>query len=197
MRRKASDTAAVSPPKPREKTGNTVRAKRKNGTPKPLQAAHTGEAENAAANRERAFELRRQRLSYREIAKKLGVSAKTAFVYVDEYWAQLDAVTKEKAELVRDMELETLDALQARWEPLALHPCLDVQKVIPGTDGEVKIIRMEDFDAGLKAADKVLKIMERRARLLGLDAALKVEGDVKHTHMTLEEMEKRLRDAQQ
>lgn len=156
-----------------------------------------GETEAAADRRKEAFELRKRKMPYRKIAEVLDVSVSTAFSYVEEYWKELEAATKETAEQVRNQELETLDELEARWAPLALHEGLNVSKLIEGPDGEVKHIRLEDYDAGLKAVDRLLKIHERRSKLLGLDAAQKVEGEIKHTHMTLEEFEKRVKEAEE
>lgn len=155
-----------------------------------------GATEKRAINVKRAFELRAKKMSYRKIAEVIGVSVKSAFDYVDEYWKELDADTKETADKVRAQELETLDELEARWAPLALHEGLNVSKLIEGPDGEVKHIRLEDYDAGLKAVDRLLKIQERRSKLLGMDAAQKVEGEIRHTHLTLDEFQKRMEEAE-
>jgi hypothetical protein len=49
--------------------------------PKPLAAANRGQEEVAAVNRQKAFDLRSQRKTYREIAAALGVSVSTAFAF--------------------------------------------------------------------------------------------------------------------
>lgn len=78
---------------------------------------------------------------YRQIAQLLNVSVQVA--YEDVQWA-LDQVIREPAEQVLDMEVARLDELQAGiWD-----------KAVMG-----------DKDC----IDRVLKIMDRRAQLLGLD----------------------------
>lgn len=198
-RRKPSDKPKASIRKAPLKKRKAVAPKGKpvkRKQPSQLAAANAEVIAQAARNRKLAFELRSQRMTYRQIAAELGVSVKIAFNYVADVFADLKDSTRESAELVRAMELETLDVMQARWEPLAIHEGLDVQKIINGAGGEPVVIRMEDYDAGMKAVDRVLKIQERRAKLLGLDAATKVEGTVQHTHLTLDELEQRMRDAE-
>jgi len=80
--------------------------------------------------------------TYRDVAAELGVTVHTAFRYVEQ---ALDAVIREPAEQVREMELQRLDRLYKAASPAA-----------------------ESGDAMMIAA--CLKIQERRARLLGLDA---------------------------
>ncbi|WP_461368525.1 helix-turn-helix domain-containing protein [Candidatus Darwinibacter acetoxidans] len=104
----------------------------------------------AAARREKALELRAKGMSIRAIAGKLGVSkSQVQRDIVKEL--QAAAVDRKKiAGHIIDLELAKLDALEKKaWEHI--------------TDGE------------LSAIDRVLRSMERRAKLLGLDAAEKIE----------------------
>ena len=94
-----------------------------------------------------ALKLRKSGLTYDDIAEQLGYSNRgAAFRAV---MGAIERITDEPArELVR-LECERLDALQAAlW-----------QKAVSGNE---------------KAVDKVLRIMERRARLLGLDKPAKI-----------------------
>lgn len=91
--------------------------------------------------------------------------------------------------MLRAFELQTLDAMERRWLPLALHPALDVS-----TKKGKASIGLPAYGAGLKAVDRVLKIHERRAKLLGLDMPEKQEhsGKVVHRHLTLAEFRERI-----
>lgn len=94
------------------------------------------------------LELRKRGLSYNVIAQKLGYKSPQAA-----YEAAMSALAKmlqEPAAEVRQLEIERLDALMV---PLAPR------------------LRRGDY----QAIDRALKIMERRARLLGLDAPEKQE----------------------
>lgn len=98
----------------------------------------------AAARREKALELRAKRMSIRAIADMLGVS-KTQVQRDIEKELQAAAEERKKiAGLIIDLELVKLDELeQEAWKHVAA--------------GE------------LSAIDRVLRSMERRAKLLGLD----------------------------
>ena len=102
-----------------------------------------------AARRERtakALDLRIAGASYRQIARQLDVADATAYADVQDELGRLDGVNHEKAERLRDLEARRLDTLT-----LSLAP-------------------------GIKAGDPravlaAVRILERRARLFGLDAA--------------------------
>jgi hypothetical protein len=98
----------------------------------------------------RALELRKRGLNYTQISKKLGCARSTACRYVLSELENLADKCREEAVHVRDIELQRLDALYLKaWE------------AVEGGD--------------LPAIDRCLRIMERRAKLLGLDAAEKIE----------------------
>jgi hypothetical protein len=94
-----------------------------------------------------ALELRKAGVSFPQIARRLGYSGPgAAFKAVQ---SALDATLREPAESLRTLEAERLDRLMLGvWQR--------------ATAGDAK------------AVDNVLKIMDRRARLLGLDAPRKV-----------------------
>ena len=95
-----------------------------------------------------ALELRKAGATYQSIADKLGYScAKGAHKAVA---SALKATLREPADGVRELEIARLDAmLLPLWR------------------------RVQNGDE--RAVDRVLKIMERRAKLLGLDAPAKIE----------------------
>jgi len=112
----------------------------------------------AVEKQQRALEMRKRGTSFQAIADELGYSNKSGA-----YKAVMSAIEKmlrEPAEEVRTLELERLDELlSGLWE-----------KAVKG-------------DAA--ALDRVLRIMERRAKYLGLDAPkesnVNVGGELKVT----------------
>lgn len=105
----------------------------------------------------RALELRRQGLNYHDIARELNIDTRTAYRIVQEALTRWIA---EPAEDVRLLELQRLDALLAAlWD-----------KAIAGD---------------LAAVDRVLRIMERRAKLLGLDQIEIVNTDLGYAVLKL------------
>ena len=112
---------------------------------------------DAVERRNTALDMRSRGYSYTDIAKALGVSRSTAHKYVTTELDKIREETRASAEQVRGLELSRLDRLWRRAEEL-----LD-----------------SDDDDGAKAIGAALRIMERRARLLGLDAQVEqVAGSV-------------------
>jgi hypothetical protein len=98
--------------------------------------------------------LRREGLTHREIAARLGVAPATAYRRVRHALDQINERNVEDAGTLRALEMLRLDELQnAIW-----------QQAIDG-DG--------------KALDRILAIMARRAKLLGLDAPQRQETKVR------------------
>jgi hypothetical protein len=93
----------------------------------------------------RAVELRTQGRTYQQIADELGVSVGGAHVAVTRYLEETRAISREGAEEIRRLELDRLDRILSTIGPQA-----------EGGD--------------LAAVDRVLRLQERRAHLLGLDA---------------------------
>ena len=117
----------------------------------------------AAQLEQKCLELRSAGLSFREIARELKVAPATAYKAVARGLAAVNAGCREQAQELRALEALRLDQMQAAlWEQ--------------ATDGEVKAI------------DRVLRIMERRARLLGLD-----EPERRETKVELDPREARFR----
>lgn len=101
-------------------------------------------AVTTAQSEEQALDLRRTGASYREIAKVLNMSLGNAHRLVKRALNRNLAKCEEIAVEIRTLELDRLDALQTYlW-------------------GKAK-------RGNATAIDRILKIMERRARLLGLD----------------------------
>lgn len=112
------------------------------------QQAHPVDA-NREVNKEQALQLRISGASYRQIARTLGMSVSNAHLLVTEGLNELRSQNEELTEELRRVELARLDAmLLALWE------------------------RRKEA----RVADSILRIMERRSKLLGLDAPMKWEG---------------------
>jgi hypothetical protein len=105
---------------------------------------HPGTAEGRLARRTKALELRIEGKGYHEIAALLGVTYKTAYYDVQESLVHLGRYHTHLAEDVRTVELARLDVMtQALWPA-----------VLKGSTYHI---------------DTALKVMSRRAAMLGLD----------------------------
>lgn len=99
---------------------------------------------NAADKRKRCVDLRKAGFSYQQIGDQVGLSHTQAFRHVKQAINELNAKILESAEEVLVLELERLDRMQIGLWPQAVQ-------------------------GDTRAVQSVLKIMERRARYLGLD----------------------------
>jgi transposase len=98
-----------------------------------------------------AARLRTQGLSYRAIGEALGIDPSMAYRGVQRVLAE---TVQEAGAEMRKIELERLDEAWQRVQALA---------------------GSSDDDVALKAEAMLLKIQERRAKLLGLDSPTKVD----------------------
>ncbi|MCP4099159.1 MAG: hypothetical protein GY748_23295 [Planctomycetaceae bacterium] len=108
-------------------------------------ASPKGSRAKAAERRNQSLELRKAGASYRSIGRQLGISAPQAHRDVAKSIAELKKLGEENAQAVRELEVQRLDAMLLGLWPQAR----------TGHQGSV---------------DRVLRIMQRRASLLGLDA---------------------------
>jgi len=99
----------------------------------------------------KALDLRIAGATYRQIAAQLNVSEKTAYYDVQDELGRLDKVREDKAERLRELEGGRLDALQ-----VALAPGI--------RNGDPRAIAT------------AVRLMERRAKLFGLDAPTEISG---------------------
>jgi hypothetical protein len=104
-----------------------------------------GSKETAAERRIKALDLRKSGATYAAIAKALQISNGQAHADVQHSLFQLNQLEKETVEELRRLELERLDMM-------TLAIAGDVRR------------------GDLHSIDRMLRIMERRAKLLGLDA---------------------------
>jgi hypothetical protein len=116
--------------------------------------ASRAKREEVAARRTRALQLRAAGVPYQAIADELGHTSKgAAAVDVTRALRDRQDLLDGQRDLFVTLELERLDSLERA-----------VQAVLrqASADGEKSIV--------LRASDRLLRIAERRAKLLGLDA---------------------------
>lgn len=127
--------------------------------------------EQRAERAAQAYELRLQGLTVAAIGRELGIATTTAHDLLTEYSAaRLDPLTEE----YRRLELDRLDDYTRKaYEVLeAEHVVVQHGKVVydPETGAP-----MRDLGPKLAALDRLVRISERRSRLLGLDAVIKAD----------------------
>jgi hypothetical protein len=132
-----------------EQLPRAKKATQSGNNPKPTRRPTSRNA--ALANKERqALELRMAGASFDQIAQKLGYSEKGAAHRA--VTRALISTVKPAADELRELETARLDRLLLAFWPAAL-------------------------EGDEKAADRVLRIMDQRAKLLGLNMPTKVDVD--------------------
>lgn len=140
---------------------------------RPSAAARQKTNAELAERDEEIWRLRLEGLSLRAIGQAVGLSHVSVLDilkkgYEERIYPQIDEA--------RTVELERLDELLSRaWAIMDdRHALVSHGRIIQDLDGRT----LPDTGPVLAAMDRVLRIADRRARLLGLDAATKVEAQV-------------------
>lgn len=119
----------------------------------------------------RAAELRRDGANYQEIADRLGFSDRSRARQAVE--RALAATVAEPAAELRALELARLDEMwRHAWAVLKREHVAHSNGRVVHLDGKPLV----DDGPVLNAIDRLLRIQERRAKLLGLDAPTRVES---------------------
>lgn len=120
-----------------------------------------------------AARLRSRSMSYPQIARAMGCSQSTAYERVQR---ALKAIVREPAEAVVKMELEKLERLERKCLQIldGSHVLVSQGRVITSGTGE-ETVTYTDPGPVLAAARELRQINESRRKLLGLDAAAKVD----------------------
>ena len=103
----------------------------------------------ATERRREALDLRRSGLSFEQIGERLGITRQAAYKHVSKALDKLAEESSDSADKLRALELERLD------------------KLLLGCYADAAT-------GDLRAVDRALRIIERRAKLLGLDAPSKI-----------------------
>lgn len=116
---------------------------------------------SAEEKRSIALELRKSGANFKQIAQKLNCSNRMASNYVNKAIEEVSKLNQNTAQEIIDLEVHRLDAML-----LAIAPSVN--------------------NGNLSAVDRAIKIMERRAKLLGLDKPVKIapttpDGELAYT----------------
>jgi|SRR6478735_3776035 len=140
--------------------------------------------------RSKAWLLRVKGKTVRQIATELGVSVGTAHSDLAAVMERTKEENDDRAETHRALSLARLDRALDTIEEALL-----AQAPLPEGDGAADGESLRpDHELRLKAIDRLMKIEERRAKLLGLDAPTKVDASV--TTVGLDEIDELRKSAE-
>lgn len=130
--------------------------------------------------REQAMSLRRAGASFSQIATALSIPKTTAYRDVETLLKRLAKRNTLGAEELRQLELERLDDLEraARRVLTAEHLRISNGNVVQVVGPDGRMHDVADDAPVLQAIDRLVRVSERRCKLLGLDAPAKVEGEL-------------------
>lgn len=179
------------------------------------QAKSSGTSIAQAQRRAEILRLRLDGLTLEQIGERMGIKPDTVHGIITR---ALTTMTKEPAQELLALELGRCDALlnEAMQTVKAFHPMVSGGKVVYGpifdeqgqpkrdaVTGEVLMSAIADRAPTLAAIATAIRVMERRAKLLGLDAPIRAQQELTVTsvpeldlsHLTpaeLEEIKNRL-----
>jgi hypothetical protein len=150
------------------------------------QAKTSGTSIVAAERRAEMLRLRVQGLTLEQVGDLMGIKPESVHGVISR---ALQSIVKEPAEELLALELERCDTLlrEAMQTVAAFHPLISSGNVIRAMkedkngcplrdqqNGEVITQMVEDKAPKLAAINTALRVMERRAKLLGLDKPTKI-----------------------
>lgn len=139
-----------------------------------------------------AFILRAQRFTYAEVGDKLGCSTSVAFDLVNQWWPYARAEINEHIDIVREQELADLNRIERKWLGIALADDVIIEQFGRNQNGNIIKLTVDAYEAMKTAALVIIKVKERRAKYLGLDAPDKVQ--VTPGEGTMEDFRAKLRE---
>ena len=142
---------------------------------------------DTAARDAEATRLRSRGWTYQRIADELGISKASAHDAVQR--ALRDTLT-EPADDARQLELARLDAMYGAVLKVleTKHVTVSHGKVIELPDSSGELVPLEDDGPVLAAVDRLLRIQERRAKLLGLDVPARLSVDAENIGREIAEL---------
>lgn len=141
-----------------------------------IPARKAGASEKKAERVVQALKLRQRGYTYDDISKALGIAKSIAHGYIKDAMRQLAEEQTAETEQLRALEVARLDemSVQAYKVLFAKHFAINGGNVVYHNGAE-----LPDDTQTLRAIDRLLKISERRAKLLNLDLQKEsgVDGD--------------------
>ncbi|MGW3421295.1 hypothetical protein [Streptomyces phaeochromogenes] len=124
----------------------------------------------------RAFELRLQGLTCKDIGEQLGVTAMTVSNYVKE---ELENRITPLADEERKQQLDQLDGIYARLRAIFASdpPLYQYGKLVRGPDGEPAV----DLELLVKTGKQLQSLLDSKARLTGAYKPFQTQTEVTHT----------------
>jgi transposase len=152
-------------------TNDSLPPKRRGGRPSKNNSPTSPRAIEIAEDVARAWELRKAGRSYREIASALNVSHQTAYDYIKRNLDTTKTLTQAYRDEYRAMQLDELDrAIRLAWQQMQALPA-----IMPNDPKHTVSEKVATARARGDLLRTLIHMLDRQAKLLGLDAPTQVE----------------------
>ena len=141
--------------------------------PRRVQNAVAGQVENRLNKAQQAWDMRCAGATYKTISQTLGFSMGAIHNYIEESRALLREHNEDLAARERDQALELLDNAVEKLIP-HINGDIVIQSEIEGRKGPI-VISVEEWQARIQACGALVKLIDRKSKLLGMDAAVRTE----------------------
>lgn len=135
--------------------------------------AHKGAEEKHLLRARRAFDLRCEGRTIRQIAHELKVAPSTVHDDIETFRAKLRAESLDLAVQEREIALQQIDDAISHVIP-HIRGDIQIETVKEGKKGPI-VITVEAYEARMKGVSALTRLIERKSRMLGMEAAIKVE----------------------
>ena len=125
---------------------------------------------------ERAAEVWKRRCqgaTYSTLVAEFGISKTSVHNYIEEQRVLLRTETADLASREREVALELLDNAIEKIVP-HINGEIDIRTEIEGKNGPITIT-VEEWQARIQACGALVKLLDRKSKLLGMDAPVKSE----------------------
>lgn len=134
--------------------------------------------EETVEKADKAYDLRLQGLTYKQVGKETGVSEATALRRCN-----LVTAMRWKGVIAKDDNLKVeindrLDMLMSRWFPIAMSEKLNVSETKTGKNGHAYDIQLPAWEASTQAFKNCMEIIDKKMKVNGI---AKSEGGGKFT----------------
>ena len=143
--------------------------------PRRVQNAVAGQVENRLNKAQQAWDMRCAGATYKTISQTLGFSMGAIHNYIEETRALLREHNEDLAARERDQALELLDNAIEKLVPHVNGDILIQTETDRGDGKKPLTITIETWQARIQACGALVKLLDRKAKLLGMDTPGKTE----------------------
>jgi hypothetical protein len=135
-----------------------------------------GQVEQKLERKAAVWRRRCEGATMTRLAGEFGMSIGAIYNYIEEVRNQLREATIDLAALEREQSLALIDtAIEQVMPHIHSSDLIKIQEIRLNRKGPI-VVELAAWEAKMKACEVMVKLLDRKAKLLGLDAPVKVEA---------------------